>query len=215
MYSTKMPELTAEQLVDLQVPQDVRISPSGKHCVYVCKPIARAAEHFISSLWIAELGKEHSARQLTSGLSHDSSPRWCPDTTTGESIAFISDRAKPGESSAIYVLSMDGGEAYPVTKVGGKKAIEAFKWSPDGQCIAFLSADEKSKDQETREEETGGAIVYGEDWEFDRLRLLHVATREISTLVADDVSELPRWRGGISERCDMLPVDIQNTRVHE
>lgn len=187
---TQAPELTAEQLVDLQVPQDVRISPSGKYCIYVCKPIAKKDEHAVSSLWLAELGKEHSARQLTSGLSSDSSPRWCPDTSKGESVAFISDRAKHGESSAIYLLSLSGGEAYAVTKADNKKEIAVFKWSPNGQFIAYVSSEEESEAEKAREKETGETRVYGEDWEFGRLRVLHVATREVSTIVTGDVSVL-------------------------
>ncbi|KAK4690187.1 acylaminoacyl-peptidase, partial [Lecanoromycetidae sp. Uapishka_2] len=186
MDTSRLPDLTPEQLVDIEVPQDVRISPSGKHCVYACKPIARKGEHTVSSLWIAELGKEHSARQLTSGMFNDSAPQWCPDISNGECIAFISDRAKQGESSAIYMLSISGGEAYPVTKADKKKKIPALKWSPNGQYIAFLSPDEKTEAQEAKDKETEEAKVYGERWEYNRLRLLHVATREISTLVTMD-----------------------------
>lgn len=69
-------EVKADQLADLEVPQDVRISPSGKHCVYACKPIAKKGEHVLSALWIAELGKKHSARQLTSGVFNDAGPQW-------------------------------------------------------------------------------------------------------------------------------------------
>jgi dipeptidyl aminopeptidase/acylaminoacyl peptidase len=74
-----------------------------------------------------------------------------------------------------------------VTKGDNKKEISSFKWSPNGQHIAFISPDEKSTDQEAKEKETDDAKVYGKGWEYNRLRLLHVGTREVATLVTADV----------------------------
>ena len=182
-------KVTPEALVDLPVPQDVRISPDGIKVVYSVSPnvafmssVKRTGEHMLSSLWIADVGKTESARQITSGHYNDQSPQWCPDISEGYRIAFISDRGIPGESSAVYVLSLDGGEAYPVTKADNKKAIADFKWGPNGKFIAFLSPDEKSEEQIAQEKETGGAEVYGEAWEFNRVRCLHLSTREVETL---------------------------------
>jgi len=92
----------------------------------------------VSSIWVAEVGKEHSARQLTSGLYNDRLPQWSLDE---ESIAFISDRSKHGESSAIYLISLKGGEACPITKADNKKEISTFAWSPNGRFIAFPGLD--------------------------------------------------------------------------
>ena len=187
MDDTEYDPVTPEVLVDLPVPDDIQISPNGKHVIYSCAPLFKAGEHTLRSLWIAETGKEYSARQLTSGLYNDVKPQWRPRGDT-ETIAFISDRAKQGESSAIYIMHLDGGagEAYPVTKLENKKKIEDFKWSPDGQYIAFTSPDENSQEKETREKENGGVKVWGEDWEYNRLRYLHAATRDVSTLSSRD-----------------------------
>ena len=84
-------------------------------------------------------------------------------------------------------MSLNRGEAYPVTKAENKKHIAALKWSPDGRFIAFLSPDGKSEEQDAKDKETGGAKVYGEDWDINRLRCLHVATREVETLSKADV----------------------------
>ena len=176
-------EITPEALVDLPVPDDVCISPDGLKVVYTVSPVGKKEEHEKSSIWIADVGKEHSARQLTSGLFHDESPQWCPNKDDGSnSIAFISDRAKAGESSAIYLLDLRGGEPYPITKAENKKEIAPFEWSPNGRFIAFTSSDEKSSEETSKDEETGDAKVYGENWEYDRLRVVHVATREVRTL---------------------------------
>ena len=217
MNARETVDLTPEQLVDLQVPSDVRISPSGKYCVYACAPISKKGEHAVSSLWLAELGLEHSARQITSGLFNDVGPQWRPNASGDEAIAIISDRAKAGESSAIYLMSLAGGEAYPVTQADAKKGIVGFKWSPDGHFIAFLSADEKTLEQETREKETGEAKVYGENWEYDRLRLLNVDTREITTLVTsnDHVTDFA-WKADSKEIafCSQLTTAADSSYYH-
>src|SRR5438034_9382303 len=69
--------------------------------------------------------------QLTQS-GHDSSAVWSPD---GKTLAFLSSRT--GESQ-VYLLSMVGGEAHPLTKLS--TGADMVKWSPDGKTIAFTSS---------------------------------------------------------------------------
>jgi dipeptidyl aminopeptidase/acylaminoacyl peptidase len=179
----RVSDIKPEDLVDIPMPTDVQISPTKKNVVYTLEPGNKTGEHKTSSLWLAEVGKEHSARQITSGQFLDRKPQWSRD---GDSIAFLSDRAKAGKSCAIYVLSLSGGEAYSITPTENEKAISSFKWSPNGQFIAYLSADEKTPERKKREEVKDDAKVYGEDWEYARLRLLHVQTRQVSVVAEGD-----------------------------
>lgn len=177
--------LDIEQLLDLEVPNSVRISPSGHQVIYsTTLPLGhQRGDNPVSTIWLAEIGKEKSARQLTSGSFNDVQPEWGPD---GDSIAFISDRSKQGKTSAIYLLSLKGGEAYPLTPAGDEAGIQKFAWSPDGNSIAYLSPDEKTEEQKAKEEAKDDADVYGEDWKFNRLRLLHVYTKTVKTIVKID-----------------------------
>ena len=179
----RRPALTADDLIDLQVPSDPRISPNGKHVIYAVSRYGKEADHKISSLWIAQVGKEHSARQLTSGFYNDRHARWHPN---GESVAFLSDRGKRGESCAIFQLALHGGEAYAITKSENKREISEFIWSPNGASIAFLNPDEKTSEQESKSKVKDDVDVYGSDWEFNRLRLLHLSTSTITTLYSKD-----------------------------
>lgn len=176
----------AEALLDILVPNNIRISPDGSKVVYSASTTSRVEDRAVSSLWLADVGKQHSASQLTSGLFNDESPEWSPGSLDEGCIAFTSDRGKPGESSAIYLVSPVRGEPYPMTRAENKKPISAFKWSPNQQFIAFISSDEKSEEQEAREKATGDVKVYGELREYNRLRCVHVATREVVTLLTGD-----------------------------
>ena len=171
-------ELTPEALFELEVPKNIKISPDGSQVVYQLQAPFRKGKHALSSIWLADVHKEHSARQLTSGLFNDKEPQWSPD---GQTIAFISDRAKQGESSAIYLIRPDGGEAYAITGGDNKKGIASFKWSPSDQFIAFLSADEESAEDKKKKDDGDDADVYGEKWEYNRIKLVHVATRVVET----------------------------------
>ncbi|KAL4966395.1 S9 family peptidase [Aspergillus stella-maris] len=157
-------------LADLKLPKDLHISPDGSKVVYALDSFSRKDKYAVSSLWIAEVGKNHSARQITSGLFRDEKPRWSPD---GQSIAFLSNRAKKGES-AIYMLSIGGfSEAYPVAKV--VKGVKEFEWSGDGRFIAFVSADGSEEIDETGENEP---IVFGGEDKSGNNQRLHVVDVE-------------------------------------
>ncbi|KAH8602582.1 Alpha/Beta hydrolase protein [Bisporella sp. PMI_857] len=190
-------KLTAEDLVDLSIPNNVRLSPSGKQVIYTVAPASKKDKHEVSAIWIADVGKKFSARQLTSGLFNDTQPQWSPD---GQTIAFISDRGEAGDTSALYLLSVYGGEAYPITPAKNKNGIARFLWSPNGKCIAFTSADELSEERKRKEEDRDDVVVYGEHWDFNRLRLVQVVTREVSVLFKGDahVNDIS-WNADSSE----------------
>ncbi|KAJ5806788.1 WD40-like Beta Propeller [Penicillium riverlandense] len=188
-------DLSLDALADLQVPSDLKISPDGTKIAYGLRAFRGKTEHSKSSIWIADIGKEKSARQFTSGLFNDEQPQWSPD---GASIAFRSDRAQPGSGSAVYVMSLGGGEAYPVTPAENQTHIEKFEWSPNGLSIAYTSADEKTDEQVRREKEKDDAKVWGEELKYRRLRVVHVTTKQVRILVGGerDVSNFSWSRDG-------------------
>ena len=119
--------LTAAALADLESPEHARVSASGKRVVYCLRPATKKGEYETSSVWIADVKKERSARRSTSGLFKDESPQWSPDGTT---IAFISDRARHGQSSAIYLLPVDSSEPFPITDPKNEKKISFVQMEP-------------------------------------------------------------------------------------
>jgi Tol biopolymer transport system component len=76
-----------------------------------------------------------SSLQMTTGVDHDSSPRFSPD---GKRILFVSDR---GGRSGVWWTS-DTGEANGLERIGYEDpgaTIRAPSWSPDGKQIVLSS----------------------------------------------------------------------------
>ena len=143
---TPTQESLLQDLCNLEIPTIIRFSPDGKQILYSTELTwgHHSGKHSVSTLWLASTGKQGSSRRLTSGLFKDYCPSWSPD---GQSIAFISDRAKVGGQWAIYIMQLTVGsveEAYSITPLGNERPIEAYDFSLDGKLIAYLSVDERS-----------------------------------------------------------------------
>lgn len=119
-----------EDLYELVLIGEARISPEGRRIAYVRRKMDRDKNDYVSNIWLLE-GEED--RQFTSG-DKDGSPRWSPD---GRSLAFIAKREAEGKSQ-LMLLRADGGEALAVTDK--KWEISNIRWSPDGSRLAFVRA---------------------------------------------------------------------------
>ncbi len=177
-----MDKLTAELIVTQVVPEELHISPDGSRVAYTLRPQSKAGEHSTSAIWLGSIDGMEPARQFTAGQTQDTQPRWSPN---GKQLAFLSDRAQRG-TSQLYLISANGGEALALTNPEHKKAINNFDWSPGGGQIAFTSADEATPEETKKEQERDDAHVHGEQWPYARLRLLSIASKEVTTLVRQD-----------------------------
>ncbi|CAK3831212.1 acylamino-acid-releasing enzyme [Lecanosticta acicola] len=171
-----------ELLCDLQVPNTIRFSPDARQILYSTNLEweHKKGRHPVSTLWLAETGEANSSRQITAGPFKDHFPRWDP---RGQSIAFISDRSGAGEKWAIYVQNVRNGvvegEPYPVTDVENERPIPKFEFSPDGNAIAFICADPKTDEEKARDEKGWDMSVWGEDWVFNRIRVVDLGTKQV------------------------------------
>ena len=122
--------LTFDDLIAMHRIAEAELSPDGKWVAYTAATPDMDANRNATNLWMAPVAGGDAIQLTRTGK--DSSPKWSPD---GKTIAFLS--ARSGDSQ-VYVLSMDGGEAHPVTKIS--TGVDIVKWSPDGKTLAFTSS---------------------------------------------------------------------------
>ena len=143
------PKLTLDEFFNVVDFPEVEVSPDGHFVVINAERADWDQQVFRSDLWLyRDDGKGGSLIQLTQS-GHDSDPKWSPD---GRWIAFLSERKpasdKAGDSdsdsdlkdespSQLYLISPNGGEAFPVTQ--GEEDVHTFAWSADSQTIYFAT----------------------------------------------------------------------------
>jgi dipeptidyl aminopeptidase/acylaminoacyl peptidase len=121
--------ITFDDMIKMRRVAEAQTSPDGKWVAYSVAIPDMEANRNASNIWISATDGSES-RQLTQS-GHDSSPVWSPD---GRMIAFLSSR---GGESQVYLLSLEGGEARPLTHLS--TGADIVKWSPDGKTILFTS----------------------------------------------------------------------------
>jgi dipeptidyl aminopeptidase/acylaminoacyl peptidase len=146
------PKLTLDEFFNSVSFPAVALSPDGHSVVIVAERADWDQQIFRSDLWLyrddSNPGSSISNPIQLTQSGHDSEPKWSPD---GKWIAFLSERktssAKAGDSdsdsdskdetSQLYLISPNGGEAFPVTQ--GEEEVHAFAWSADSQSIYFAT----------------------------------------------------------------------------
>lgn len=171
-----MSGLTAEMVTDQLLADEVQVSPQHGWIAFSTAPLGHLGEHPAGAIWVASPGD--AAAPLTAGTARDHLPRWSPDSRT---LYFLSDRAKRG-TDQLYRINPERGEATALTE--WEPGISSYVPLPDGKRIALVAPDPETDEQKRRQEERDDADVYGEGWGYHRLRLLDLASREVTTLDA-------------------------------
>jgi len=160
----------------------VELSPDGHMVVIATSRADWKAQRFREDLWLWRDSDRLLIPLTQSG--HDSDPKWSPD---GKWIAFLSDRDldsdddagdddKTGKKGAVhlYLIPVNGGEAFPVTR--GAEDVHAFAWSPDSKTLYFSTRLPLTSDQkEEQEQHWKDVIRYREQERGDILSRIDVA----------------------------------------
>ena len=122
--------ITFDDMIAMHRIAEAELSPDGKWVAYTVATPDMDGNRNATDIWMAPVAGGDAVQLTRTGK--DSSPKWSPD---GKTLAFLS--ARSGDSQ-VYVLSMDGGEGHPLTKLS--TGVDTLKWSPDGKTILFTSS---------------------------------------------------------------------------
>jgi dipeptidyl aminopeptidase/acylaminoacyl peptidase len=119
---------SAEDVFELELANDPRISPDGTRVVYERRSNDIMTDGTRSNLWVIDVdGEGH--RPLVSGTQSASAPRWSLD---GGRIVYTQ---ATDTGTGIFVRWMDSGLTGLVANL--QKSPSNIAWSPDGRWLAF------------------------------------------------------------------------------
>jgi dipeptidyl aminopeptidase/acylaminoacyl peptidase len=164
-FGQEKPRITLDEFFNAVSISKVRTAPDGKAVLIATERADWDNNRFREDIWLYREGA--SSLLLLTQSGHDSNPQWSPD---GHWIAFLSDRksgsgksaspagtsgsqsnrdeseSKDKEVTQVYLVSLAGGEAFPVTS--GDEEVHSFTWAADSQAIYFATRAPWSKAQQ-------------------------------------------------------------------
>jgi dipeptidyl aminopeptidase/acylaminoacyl peptidase len=142
--------LDVEDLYELGVVADPRLSPEGTWVAYTVQRLDRKLDEETSDVYMVPLAGGAALRLTASADKPASSPRFSPD---GRYLAFLS--ARGGRHAEVWLLDRRGGEAQRLTDY--KADVADLAWSPDGRRLALIVADPDPDQQEAAATAAGAA----------------------------------------------------------
>ena len=125
---------------DLHRLQDVSapsLSPDGQWLAYAVGHHNMEADKAISDLWRVSFDGKRREQLTFSETSSNTLPQWSPD---GCWLAFLSDRDSDDETTQVWLMPRDGGEAHKLTALAG--GVSDFTWAPDSRQLALIASDD-------------------------------------------------------------------------
>lgn len=126
VHAQQTRRFTIEELLKVRRVLDPQVSPDGKRVAFTIGDVSFDANRVVTRIYVQSVGGG-TMKQLTSGDTSATSPRWSPD---GEKIAYTT-------GDQVWVMDADGDDKEQLTRIATKAARPV--WSPDGRWIAFTS----------------------------------------------------------------------------
>ena len=162
--------------MEFDVVQQTAISPDGTRIAYVVRiPLMDGEQsEYLSHVWVVN-SDGTGAAQFTRGDDSATRPTFSPD---GQWLAFTTRRgdgngaepgsgAEDGPQAQVWTISVNGGEAFPVTDA--EAGVGSYRWSPSGDRIAYLMRDPDTEDEKTRRREKRDPIFVDQDFKYSHV----------------------------------------------
>lgn len=201
------PAITLDEYFNTTAIDATALSPDGTQAVIATETPDWKNNIFRHDLWI---WSEATGLRPLSHMGTEESPAWSPD---GKWIAFVSDRALPGESanedgtakddnkaSRIWVIAANGGEALPLYTE--KLDVHSFAWSPDGRAIYYsVTQPLTHEEEEAQKAEWKDVIRWREQNRGDLL-----LKQDVASAIAEALRVTPPQSGTSKEEKHAEPV---------
>ncbi|MGA2807459.1 MAG: S9 family peptidase [Terracidiphilus sp.] len=159
------PAITLDEFLSTTSITESRIAPDGSAAVIATESPDWKASAYRHDLWLwtAQAG----LRPLTHSGTEENA-QWSPD---GKWIAFVTDRALPGEAAnadgtpesdgdkagRLWVIPVAGGEALPLYRE--KLDVHAFAWSADGAALYYSVTVPLTHDQQDAQKDAWKDVI--------------------------------------------------------
>jgi dipeptidyl aminopeptidase/acylaminoacyl peptidase len=199
--SQKNASVSFEKWISLKQAGSPLVSPDGRYVAFTQTTTDWGNNLYDVEIWLSQDGKE--PYQLTRTNKNTSTqPRFTPDSRF---ISFLADR---GDKTQIYLIPVQGGEAFPVTK--DEDGVGTYGWSPTGKQIAYIKAEPDSAQDKTLKERYGAFSVENETFRQSHLWLVNFNYDSI--LLAGQLPCYKNKKDSTAGKCVELPTAKRITR---
>ncbi|MEO7158387.1 MAG: S9 family peptidase, partial [Vicinamibacterales bacterium] len=192
---------TFDDVLNVKAIQGATVSPDGKQVIYGVRQwvseqdpstaLGAGKMESRTHIWRVMTDGRSSPRQISSGEKGDSGPQFSPD---GKYISFLSARGGADAKTQIYLMPVDGGEAWKLTDA--KESITSYSWSPDSSTVAFVTTDPRSADEEANIKKRDDERVFEGDFRYAHAWVIDVTTKQATRVTegtAYTVQGAPSW----------------------
>lgn len=159
-----------EDVMNLQVAVNARVSPDGKWIAYtvsVPRGVNDKAGTAYSELHVVSTGTGTS-RPFVTGKVNVGSVEWSPD---GKVISFLMKRGEKAEAQ-VWTIPVDGGEASQATSA--KNGVISYSWHPAGAQLAYTATEPDTKREKKLDDKGYGFVFFEENLKHRNLYLVNI-----------------------------------------